>query len=135
MLAAPDFNKGFTLMVDASDVGDVGAGAVLSQPEAEGVNKPVSFLKKKKKILKNQRNYSTTENETLALILALEHFDVYVSGSRHPVKVFTNHNPLTFLNNKNQRLTRWTLLLQEYNLDISHVPGKDNIVGDALSRV
>jgi hypothetical protein len=27
------------------------------------------------------------------------------------------------------------LLLQEYNLDIRHIRGKDNVIADALSRV
>ena len=131
VLRAPNFDQPFSLMVDASDAG---AGAVLAQSDEVGVNKPVSFFSKK--FSKSQRNYSTVEKETLALILALEHFDVYVSGTK--ITVFTDHNPLTFLSkmkNKNQRLTRWSLLLQEYNLDIRHVSGKDNIVADALSRV
>ena len=34
---------------------------------------------------------------------------------------------------RNARLTRWTLLLQEYDLHIQHCPGKDNII-DVLSR-
>ncbi|XP_030835976.1 uncharacterized protein LOC115921856 [Strongylocentrotus purpuratus] len=133
VLMAPDFNQPFSMMVDASDVG---AGAVLTQADAEGIDRPISFFSKK--FSASQKNYSTVEKETLALILALEHFDVYVSGSQHPVRVLTDHNPLTFLNrmkNKNQRLTRWSLLLQEYNLDILHVPGKDNVIADALSRV
>lgn len=53
-----------------------------------------------------QLNYSVIEKETLALIMALKHFDVYVSGSA-PVVVFTDHNPLAFLNSLqclNQRL-------------------------------
>ena len=44
---------------------------------------------------------------------------------------------LVFLNkmkHKNRRLLQWSLLLQEYNLDVRHVRGKDNIIADALSR-
>ena len=72
------------------------------------------------------------------MILALEHFSVYVHGSQYPVRVLTDHNPLTFLSkmkHKNQRLTRWSLLLQEYNLNIEHIAGKNNVIADALSRV
>ena len=36
---------------------------------------------------------------------------------------------------KNQRLTRWGLILQEYNPIIKHIKGKDNVIADALSRV
>ena len=56
----------------------------------------------------------------------------------HPLGVLTDHNPLTFINkmqNKNQRLTKWRLMLQEYNLIIKHIQGKDNAIVDALSRV
>ncbi len=84
-----------------------------------------------------QKRYSTVEKETLALILALQQFEVYVTSSQFPVEVFTDHNPPTFLSkmkNKNQRLTRWTLFLQEYNLDVKHIPGKQNLLADALSR-
>ena len=55
------------------------------------------------------------------------------------IKVYTDHNPLNFLKtmknkNKNQRLVRWSLALQEYNLEIQHIPGSENVVADALSR-
>lgn len=30
---------------------------------------------------------------------------------------------------------RWSLILQEYNLDIRHQKGSENVVADALSRV
>ncbi len=77
------------------------------------------------------------EKETLALILALQHFELYVTSGQFPVEVFTDHNPLTFLykmKKNNQRLTRWSLFLQEYNLDVKHLPGKQNLAADALSR-
>lgn len=79
----------FKVEVDASYVG---AGAVLLQPDDLDV-KPVCFFLRK--FNKHQLNYSVIEKETLALILALQHFSVYVSAG--PVVVFTDHNPLTFL--------------------------------------
>ena len=30
---------------------------------------------------------------------------------------------------------RWCLMLQEYNIDIKHIKGKDNIIADTLSHV
>ena len=132
VLIAPDFNKPFKLTVDASDLG---AGAVLMQ-EHSGIDHPICYFSKK--FLKHQKNYSTIEKETIALILALNHFDVYLITTFHPIQVFTDHNPLTFINrmkNNNQRLVRWRLSLQEYNLDIKHIRGKDNIVADSLSRI
>lgn len=69
-------------------------------------------------------------------MLALQHFDIYVTVAEHPLVVFTDHNPLTFLHklkNKNQRLMRWSLMLQQYSLDVKHIKGPDSIIADALS--
>ncbi|KAL3866009.1 hypothetical protein ACJMK2_043350 [Sinanodonta woodiana] len=133
VLAAPNFGQSFKLSVDASDVG---VGAVLIQDDKQGIEHPVCYFSKK--LNKHQRNYSTIEKECLALILALQHFEVYLSSAPSSIIVFSDHNPLTFIGkmkNNNQRLLRWSLLLQEYNLDIRHIKGKDNIIADALSRV
>lgn len=133
VLRAPDFSRPFSLQVDASDVG---TGAVLMQSDEKNVLHPVSFMSTKFKPY--QRHYSTIEKETLALLLALEKFEVYVSAASCPLQVFSDHNPLQFVNkmkNKNQRLMRWAVALQPYNLIISHIRGKDNVIADALSRV
>ena len=37
------------------------------------------------------------EKETLGLVLALDHFDVYLVSTPFKIKVYTDHNPLTFL--------------------------------------
>ena len=82
-------------------------------------------------------NYSTTKKETLALLLSLQHFDVYLGTTVAPVEVYTDHNPLVFIENmknKNQRLLRWNLAFQEYNLRIHHIRGCDNVTADTLSR-
>ena len=132
VLAAPDFALPFKLEVDASALG---AGAVLLQEGADGIDHPVCFFSRK--FNKPQLNYSTIEKEALALLLALQHFEVYVGSSSVPVVVYTDHNPLTFLSrmyNQNQRLMRWALIIQNYNLVIKHKKGLDNVLADALSR-
>ncbi|XP_065149952.1 uncharacterized protein [Paramisgurnus dabryanus] len=132
VLAAPNFSQSFYLEVDASATG---AGAVLMQKGDEDMCKPVCYFSAKFK--KHQLNYSTIEKETLAMLLALQHFEVYVGSSFLPITVYTDHNPLVFLArmyNSNQRLMRWALLAQGYNLHIKHKRGVDNILADALSR-
>lgn len=132
VLAAPNFEKPFKLQVDASQIG---AGAVLLQENDDQVECPVSFFSRK--FNKYQQNYSVIEKEALGLIWALQHFEVYVGSGLTPLTVFTDHNPLIFLKslqNPNQRLMRWALFLQPFNLDIRHISGKDNIIADALSR-
>ena len=133
VLSSPNFDKEFSLQIDASDVG---CGAVLLQEDENFVCHPVAYFSKK--FSKCQKNYSTVEKECLSMLLALQHFDVYLYSSVHPVVVFTDHNPLTFVHkmkNKNQRLMRWSLELQDHNIVIKHIKGRENLIADALSRV
>ena len=87
VLSAPNFDKQFKLTVDASDVG---IGAALFQENYDGVDRVVCYFSKK--LTKCQKNYSTIEKECLALLLALQHFDVYLNVTLHPILVYTDHN-------------------------------------------
>ena len=52
--------------------------------------------------------------------------------------VFTDHKTVRVINtmlNKNHRLTRWGLMLQDYNLIIKHIKCKDNFIANVFSRV
>ena len=132
VLKVPEFDRPFSLQVDASNEA---VGAVLLQPGVDSVLHPVSYFSKKLK--SHQKSYSVIEKEALALLLALENFEVYVCSPSHAVTVYSDHNPLSFVNkmkNKNPRLTRWALALQPYNISIVHIKGKDNMIADLLSR-
>jgi len=133
ILHVPDPNRPFLLMTDASDNC---MGSVLMQSDDLDMRHPIAYFSRK--FLCYQRRYSTVEKEALSLVTALQHFEVYCKHSFHPVTVFTDHNPLTFLKSmkgKNQRLLRWSLILQEFDLIVRHVPGKQNVIADCLSRV
>lgn len=129
VLAAPDFMIPFKLEVDASGTG---AGAVLLQEDTHGINRPVCFY-----FNHHQLKYSTIEKEALALVLALQQFEVYLGSNALPIVVYTDHNPLVFLLrmcNTNQRLMRWALICQGYNLQIIHKKGTENVIADTLCR-
>ena len=64
------------------------------QQDEGGFEHPVCFFSRKFNV--HQRAYSTIEKEALALVLAIQHFKVYVGGAAQPVQVFTDHNPLVF---------------------------------------
>lgn len=131
VLRTPDLMKPFVLHIDASNSG---VGAVLSQYDNSLIH-PVCYYSAKLK--KHQEHYSVIEKECLALVLALQKFACYLQEQPHPLEVFTDHNPLRFLDkmkNHNQRLMRWSLLLQPYHLLIRHVKGNQNVIADALSR-
>ncbi|KAI7790505.1 hypothetical protein IRJ41_012050 [Triplophysa rosa] len=133
VLVAPNFQKPFLLAVDASACN---AGAVLLQKDTEGIEHPVCYFSKK--FNRHQQVYSTIEKEALALVLAVQHFEIYLSSPCGPIVVYTDHNPLIFLDRmrgKNQRIMRWSLTLQPFHLQIKHIRGQDNLIADALSRV
>ena len=75
VLLEPNFAKEFKLAVDASDTS---AGSVLIQKDGNGVDHPPTYFSKK--FNKHQHNYSTIEKECLSLILALQHFEVYLTS-------------------------------------------------------
>ena len=57
----------------------------------------------------HQKHHSTYEKETLALLLALQHFRVYLETPMDDIVVYTDHNPLVFISrmiDKNQHLMR-----------------------------
>ena len=83
---------------------DLETSAVLQQEDSKSIDHSVCYYSKK--FDEHQKKYFTIEKETPALLLALHHFDVYLSGTLKPVLVFTDHNPLVFLHkmrDQNQR--------------------------------
>ena len=75
------------------------------------------------------------EKECLAIKLGVEAFKVYLLGKEFTIQ--TDHRALVWLNRlreKNARLTRWSLALQDYKFDVVHRAGTANGNADALSR-
>ncbi len=62
----------------------------------------------------------------------------YIGSSVQPITMYTDHNPLVFLqrmSNANHRLMRWALICQGFNLNIQHKKGVENVIADTLSRI
>jgi hypothetical protein len=126
VLAQPDFGRTFQLYTDASNTA---LGAVLEQD-----GHPICYASRS--LNQNERNYSATERECLAVLWAIAKFRKYLLGRRFTV--FTDHHSLKWLlstTNLSGRLARWSLTLQEYNMDIQHRPGRSHSNADALSRL
>lgn len=129
VLACPDFSREFVVQCDGSNFG---IGAVLTQDFEDG-EKVIAYISRS--LTRQERNFTTTEKECLAVLWAIEKFRPYVEGSHFTV--ITDHYSLVWLNNlKNPtgRLARWAVRLQQYDYTIVHRKGKEHVVPDALSR-
>ena len=129
VLRLPDFAKEFILQTDACNDG---VGGVLFQEET-GVKHPVAFASKK--LLPRERNYSTIEQECLAIVWAIQKFQNFLYGK--PFVLEADHQPLQYLGKaqfQNGRLMRLALALQPYRFTIKAVKSSENIGADFLSR-
>lgn len=75
-----DFSKPFILQCDASTVG---VGAVLAQEDSDGNERPIAYMSQK--LNKAQRNYTITEMECLAVVLAVRKFRAYMNSKLSPI--------------------------------------------------
>uniref|UniRef100_A0AC34FIH0 Reverse transcriptase n=1 Tax=Panagrolaimus sp. ES5 TaxID=591445 RepID=A0AC34FIH0_9BILA len=137
VLSQPDYeaaiegSKPFVIWTDACKTG---VGAVLTQQDDDGNFHPLFYISKACSAA--ERNYSITQLEALAVVVAMRKLKTFVMGAK--VLVRTDHQPLVGLlkkGNLSPQLIRWALELQEYQeLTIQFVKGKFNVVADALSR-
>ena len=130
-LIFPDLNEQFTVWTDACKTG---LSYALSQKHTDGTPRFVAFAGRATRSF--ERNYGSTDLELTALLAALKEFRPYLLGNKHPVIIKTDHISLSVLNGlstQKGKYLRFAVQLQEFNLLIEHIPGKQLFV-DHLSR-
>lgn len=133
MLQYPVANAELAIMADAAN-GCVGA---VLQTKVGGQWKPLGYFSKR--LSETQQKYSTYDRELLAIYLAVQHFRYMVEGQSF--SIFTDHKPLLYAFTKKPsdvetpRRVRQLMFISEFTTDIRYVPGQDNVVADALSRL
>ncbi len=124
--AKAKLSKTFILETDASQRH---VAAVLLQYNEES-------LPRTKKLKPAEVRYSTTDRESLAVVLACRHFNHYLWGSKFTIR--TDHQPITRLfkqRTKSPRMSRWILEMRDYHYKVEFKQGKKNVVADQLSRL
>ena len=117
--------KDFTVCTNALAQG---LGAVLMQEG--GV---IAYASRKLK--KHEELYATHDLELATVMLALKLWRHYHIGRRFELR--TDHQSLKHLftqRDLNARQRRWSEFMSEYDFEISHMKGKENVVADALSK-
>ena len=69
----------------------------------------------------------------LSIIKTLKEFRNIHLGQQ--IKVYINHQNLTYVNFDTERIMRWRLIIEEYSPELIYLKGQTNIVAHALSRL
>jgi hypothetical protein len=116
-----------------TDASTIGIGGVLKQfRKSEGREVPIMFVSQK--FTDAARKWSTIEQECFAVYFVLLKLRGLLLGRKFVVA--TDHRNLVFLQSSTiPKLVRWRLRLSEFDFKVIHVPGKENGIADALSRM
>ncbi len=118
-----------------TDASDYGIGAYLFQrDENNNLDKPVGFISKS--LAKERLNWSVPEKEAYAIFYALQKLEYLLRDVYFVIR--TDHKNLTYINQEGSPIQVrrcWKLAIQEYNFDIEYIPGEENSVADAFSRL
>ena len=128
ILQYPNFSPENTFILK-TDASGHSVGAVLSN----GDDRPVAYASRA--LNKAEKRYSTIEKELLAIVFGIKHFSCYLYGRKFII--FTDHRPLIYLfgmANPSSRLTKFRMLIEEYDFEIRYIKGRNNVVADCLSR-
>ena len=130
ILRMPDFNRRFVLQTDASGTA---VGAALLQ-DYDGHLMPVAYASRP--LNKHEVNYSTLELECLAVVFGLTKFQQYLEHRDFLLQ--TDCSALSWLLNHPRqvsKISRWIAFINSFKFEVVHIPGRDNVISDCLSRL
>jgi hypothetical protein len=131
VLQRPNLAELFVLEVDASQYT---SRAILHQADKDQKLRPVGYYSRT--FNQAERNYDIHDQELLAMIQGLEHWQHLLLSSPHVVTIVSDHANLQYYREAHkisQRVARYIPKMAEYNMKIIHRPGKTN-KADLLSQ-
>lgn len=121
----------------SADASSYGIGGALFQKQPDGQVRPVAYVSRT--LNEAERRYAQIEREGLAVAWTMTKLEEYILGLPN-VTLQTDHKPLVpifstkTLDSLSPRLLRFKIRLARYSYNIVHVPGKDLLIADTLSR-
>lgn len=118
-----------------SDASDFAMGAALEQ-HFNDAWEPLAFFSRK--FSPAQTKYSAYDRELTAMHEAVKHFRQLIEGREF--EIATDQKPLTFAFSQRSekaspRQARQLEFIAQFTTTINFIPGRDNVVADALSRI
>ena len=114
-----------------TDASDVGFGMYLCQRKADGKDIPIGFMSRTFNDV--QKRWAVNEREAYGIYEGIKKFDYLIRDTKFTLH--TDHANLTFIRDSgSSKVIRWKLELQEHDFTLVHVPGKDNVIADYMSR-
>ena len=120
-----DYARDIHVAVDASEDG---VGGVLYQLDSDGNMQIAAFASRA--FNHTERKWSTLEQECYALLHCVTKFETHLLGHH-----FHLHTDLNLWSLQAPKVQRWRCKLAEFDFTIHHVPGIENKIPDALSRL
>ncbi len=124
-----DFSKVFILHTDWNAFS---IGAIFGQLGEKGKEYVATYASRSNN--KAESNYFSYKGECLVVVWVVIHFKPYLYGTNFTL--YTDHQPIKWLMTNDKlinKLTRWALLLQEYEFKVIHQPGITHENVDTMS--
>ena len=137
ILTFVDENRPLILEVDASHFGT--GGILLHEKILDDSTIPPSIAKEPIRMTSHlftpaALKWPTIEKECFAIVRALQSFENLLLGRSFTLR--TDHRNLLYMGHSvNLRVQRWYAYIMRFDITLEHIPGVDNIISDALSRV
>ena len=115
-----------------TDASNYGIGAYMYQKRKDSDTQiPIAFISKS--LSSVEQRWSTIEKEQYAIFYSLKQWEHLLKG--RPFILRTDHKNLLQMNEGSPKVLRWKMALQEFNCQVEHIAGNDNVIADKLSRL